>query len=87
MRGIMKVLFLSCKKATELIEKREVKSLSVKEWLQLKAHLWMCDACKVYEKYSRKINAVLKSWFEQSPLENQPVIPNPELKGRIMDKL
>jgi len=87
MRGIMKVLFLSCKKATTLIEKRQVASLSVKEWLQLKVHLGMCDACTIYEKYSKKINAVLQSWFERSPGEALPVIPNPELKERIMDKL
>jgi hypothetical protein len=83
----MKVLFLSCKKATELIEKREVRSLSVKEHLQLKVHLGMCDACAVYEKYSRKVNDLLKSWFGPSSEKELPVKQNPELKKRITGKL
>jgi hypothetical protein len=87
MKGIMKTLFLSCKKATELIAKREIQALSVKERLQLKSHLRMCDACNVYEKYSRSIDILLKSKFDQHSKEKFVVIQNPQLKKRISDKL
>lgn len=48
----MHKLFLSCLKATELIEKRLHFKLSVKERLQLKMHKMMCSACTNYENQS-----------------------------------
>ena len=48
-------MFLSCLKATELIEKRLHFSLSFKEKLQLKVHKMMCDACTNYDKQSSLI--------------------------------
>ncbi len=52
MKKLMHKLFLSCLKATELIEKRLHFKLSVKEKLQLKVHKMMCSACSNYEKQS-----------------------------------
>ena len=48
----MHILFLSCLKATELIEKKFHVKLSFKERLQLSLHKMMCDACATYEKQS-----------------------------------
>ncbi len=48
----MHLLFLSCLKATELIEKRIHFKLSAMEKLQLKLHKVMCEACTKYEKQS-----------------------------------
>ena len=52
MKKIMHILFLSCLRATELIEKKLHFKLSVKEKLQLEMHKMMCDACSRYEKQS-----------------------------------
>ena len=52
MKKLMHILFLSCLKATELIEKKLHFRLSWSEKLQLKAHKMMCDACSHYEKQS-----------------------------------
>ena len=52
MKKLMHRLFLSCLKATELIEKKIHFRLSGKEMLQLKIHKMMCDACSSYEKQS-----------------------------------
>jgi hypothetical protein len=52
MKNIMHLLFLSCIKATGLIEKSFHFDLSRKEKMQLKMHTMMCDACKRYEKQS-----------------------------------
>lgn len=43
---------LSCKKATELIEKRLVMKLSAIEQIQLKMHTAVCSQCSTYEKQS-----------------------------------
>jgi hypothetical protein len=52
MKKIMHLFFLSCLKATELIEKRVHFKLSAIEKLQLKLHKVMCEACTKYENQS-----------------------------------
>jgi hypothetical protein len=52
MKKIMHILFLSCLRATELIEKKLNLKLSVKEKIQLRTHKMMCNACSNYEKQS-----------------------------------
>lgn len=64
MKKIMHILFLSCMKATELIEKKMHFKLSRKEKLQLKAHKMMCDACSRYEKQSEVIEKGISSMEE-----------------------
>jgi len=54
-KKIMHYFFLSCLKATELIEKKLNYKLSIKEKLQLKMHKSMCKACTNYEKHSKYI--------------------------------
>ncbi len=53
------IIFLSCQKATELVEKKQIAGLSCKEKLQLGMHKAMCGACKSYEKQSRYIDILL----------------------------
>ena len=55
MKKLMHILFLSCLRATELIEKKFHVKLSFKEKLQLYLHKMMCDACSMYEKQSAAI--------------------------------
>jgi len=57
----MHILFLSCLKATELIEKKFHVKLSFKERLQLSLHTMMCDACSMYEKQSAIIEKGMES--------------------------
>ncbi len=52
MKKIVHILFISCLKATELIEKKFHFKLSIREKLQLKLHKMMCEACTKYEKHS-----------------------------------
>ena len=59
-KRIMRILFLSCLKATELIEKKLHFSLSRKERYQLKMHKMMCNACSQYERQTFFIDHNLK---------------------------
>jgi len=61
----MHILFLSCLKATELIEKKLLIKLSFKEKIQLSVHKAMCDACTNYEKQSTLIDTAMKHKIEQ----------------------
>ena len=77
---------LSCKKATELIEKKYVLALSLKEKVQLYMHKSMCDACTAYEKQSKKIDELLHNHIHSDP-DRGEVIHNNELKKKIISEL
>lgn len=74
MKKLMHILFLSCLKATELIEKKFRFKLTLKEKLQLKMHKMMCEACTKYEKQSsildKGISQMVKNNYSDSDLEN-----------------
>ncbi|MDF1517040.1 MAG: hypothetical protein P1P79_03765 [Lutibacter sp.] len=56
---MMNILMLSCKKATELIEKRLVAKLTSVEKIQLKMHTAVCSQCSDYENQSEIIEKCL----------------------------
>ncbi|MCT4581408.1 MAG: hypothetical protein N4A35_08335 [Flavobacteriales bacterium] len=56
---------MSCNKATLLIEKSKVISLSFKEILSLKMHLAMCSACSNYNKLSRQLDELFEKIGEE----------------------
>jgi hypothetical protein len=61
MKKLMNILMLSCRKATELIEKKLYFKLTKVESVQLVLHKSMCDACTAYEKQSIVLDKVLKN--------------------------
>ena len=74
MKRIMHILFLSCLKATELIEKKMHFKLSFIEKMKLKAHKMMCSSCTSYEKQSllieKGISKSQKKEFSEEELTN-----------------
>ncbi|MGC9375131.1 MAG: hypothetical protein ACP5DQ_08845 [Bacteroidales bacterium] len=64
MKKIMHILFLSCLKASELIEKKLHFHLSFKERLQLKLHKMMCTACTMYEKQSEILEKSIENQYK-----------------------
>ncbi len=83
MKKLFHFLFLSCDKATELVEKKLLHKLSIKEKLQLKVHMMMCDPCSTYEKQSTIIDEVL-SKEKSTECSKQDV---DRLKKSITEKL
>ncbi len=83
MKQIMHTLFLSCLKATELIEKKIHFRLSAREKLQLKMHKMMCDACSSYEKQSvfleKGISLMDKKEFSPDELKTLKLAINEKL--------
>lgn len=51
--AIFRFIYLSCKKATFLISKKEEGKLTPVEKLQLKMHLGICDFCTRFEKQTK----------------------------------
>lgn len=77
----MHVLFLSCLKATELIEKKFHFKLTLTEKIQLELHKMMCDACKTYEKQSSIIEEGIKGHPHSHKVDEE------QLKKQIQAKL
>lgn len=82
----MKILFLSCKKASELIDKKQHSPLGKKEHLQLYFHTQMCEACKAYEFQSSLIENTLQEHYKHASLQRQE-LGYEELKKKIKSKL
>ena len=55
----------SCKKASELVEKKIYFRLNLIEKIQLNLHTVMCDVCKCYKKKSENMDATLQKHFLQ----------------------
>jgi hypothetical protein len=83
MKKLMHTLFLSCLKATELIEKKLHFRLSGREKLQLKMHKLMCDACTSYEKQSLFLEKGI-SWHQRNDFSEDEL---KKLKVSISEKL
>jgi hypothetical protein len=84
MKKMMNLLMLSCKKATELIEKKSIFKLSFRENLQLQMHKSMCDACKSYEIQSQKIDSILKNQQLSDIYNTNTMFKNDKLKEKIL---
>jgi len=83
MKKLSHILFLSCLKATELVEKKLHFQLSARERLQLKMHKMMCTACTLYEKQS----TLLEKGISLSPKEDASPEDIRKLKLIISEKL
>ncbi len=85
MKKIMHLLFLSCLKATELIEKKMHFKLSFGERLQLSVHKSMCDACRNYEKQNYFIEKAVSNYKEVDP--KKLTVDLDPLKKSIIEKV
>ena len=57
----MNKIMLSCRKATELTEKKQEIKIANREKIQLFFHLKLCSGCCAYQKQSELISKALKS--------------------------
>lgn len=80
----MTYLFLTCKKSTELIEKRSLFGLKWFEKIQLMFHNMMCSACPQYEKQSALIDRIM----EKQEYGRQPIKPlDDQFKEQLKEKI
>lgn len=68
----MNQLLISCKKATELVEKQKVTSLTFIEKGQLKMHLSLCKACHSYSLQS----SIIDSFIANRKSANSTIVKN-----------
>ena len=89
MKKLMNILMLSCKRSSELIEKKLFSKLTVIEKIQLTMHTSMCDACKSWEKQSEDLDHSLKNHFHNHPSkdDSDQVSLTEEAKEAIIRKV
>jgi hypothetical protein len=84
MKGIAATLFLSCRKAGELIEKSHQQPLHFHQKLQMHFHLKICDACKEYQRQS----LLLEKLFQKRMAEAEiPESDWEKFRDGILNKL
>jgi len=85
----IKKIAYNCKKATFLIEKKQVGSITIREKLELKIHLAGCSVCRIFEQQSIVINKLVHDLFHE-PKVNEFKLDDDfkrELQVRIEEKL
>ena len=87
MNTIMNTLMLSCRKASELIDKKSVVKLSVKENVQLHLHTSLCAGCKAYQKQSKVLDELLQKHISAADEITVPRIINNDLKKQIISRI
>jgi hypothetical protein len=81
MKKLMQKLFLSCLKATQLIEKKFYIKLNFSEKLQLRLHKTMCKACSNFDKQSILIENAFKNQIKPEKIDIENFII--EIKKKI----
>jgi hypothetical protein len=73
---------ISCKTAAEFVERKQEEKLGLKARFQLRIHLLLCKACKLYEQSSKQIDQMLKKYYEKKDAHNEEDIN--KLKENIL---
>jgi hypothetical protein len=84
MSTFTRIIWSSCVKVTELVEKKTVAPLTLKEKTQFYLHLRICDSCSKYVKQSKFMDEALEKMLREKSEESADIKSNPELKERLL---
>jgi hypothetical protein len=76
----LKKIAYDCRKATLLIEKRQMAKLTLQERAELTIHLTRCSVCRLYQQQSIAINAMIRKLFSSTAT-------SPRLRADYKDSL
>ena len=85
MSALKKIIY-NCRQATLLLEKREFVSLSFRETMELRIHLYGCSVCKLYGKQTQMINSMVQQLFKTTEYKLDDSFKQ-ELQERIEQEL
>lgn len=81
----LKKIAYNCKKATFLIEKKQVSGITPREKLELKIHLAGCSVCRIFEQQSFNINRLVKELFQGA--KNNEIKLDDSFKTDLQDRI
>lgn len=59
-------IFYNCKKATFLIDKRNLEGISPLQQIELRLHLLGCSVCRLYQSQSRMVDQMVRDFYTNS---------------------
>ena len=62
----LKKIIHNCKKATYLIDKREMGRITLREHIELRIHLVGCSFCRLYGRQTKAINEMVRQLFNSA---------------------
>ncbi len=80
MKGVMKILMLSCKEAAALSSKKSFEPLTFKESLQFKMHTSVCKACKAFSKQNELLDSAIEKALNKDRIETIQLSDNQRVK-------
>ncbi|MEX2591996.1 MAG: hypothetical protein WD426_04425 [Anditalea sp.] len=83
----MDKISLSCKKATSLIEKKNLFPLTGKEKMQLWMHNSMCGACRAYQKQSKTLDKMVSLWYSTRSKDKNNDQLSDQVKEALLNKI
>ena len=86
MNHLKKVIY-NCKQATLLIEKRQIRSLSFRETIELRIHLAGCSMCKLYNKQSQAIHQMVLQLFHDTEFQSSTLSLDDNFKKELQDRI
>ncbi|HVV55713.1 MAG TPA: hypothetical protein VHC47_10330 [Mucilaginibacter sp.] len=81
----LKKITHNCKQATYLIEKKLIGRLTLREHIFLKIHLFGCGVCRLYQKQTTRINAMIRQLF--SDVSKAEVKLDENFKKDLQDRI
>lgn len=86
LKKILHILFLPCKEATLLMEKRNAQKISAKENMRLSLHIAICKWCKVYNEKLILLDKIFRKTLTEKNTEiNESEIQ--DFKNKMIEKL
>lgn len=84
MNGLKKIVY-NCRKATFLIEKKQITPLNMRESLELKIHLAGCSICRIFQQQSILINKMVHQLFTAS--KHQELKLDDDFKKKLQERI
>jgi len=81
----LKNMIYNCRKATFLIEKKQLAALTLREQLELRIHLTGCSFCRLFQKQSIGINKMVYELFH--PAENREIRLDDDYKKKLQERI
>ncbi|PUV21753.1 hypothetical protein [Sphingobacterium athyrii] len=86
-RRLIHILFMPCRQATLLIEKRNAGSITSFQKIRLSAHLMICKWCNAYNRKINVMEDLMKKIFTQDAPEKFNKTDLQLFKDKLKEKL
>lgn len=80
----IKKIAYNCRKATFLIEKQQLSSITLKEKFELKIHLAGCSVCKIFQQQSILVNKMVSKHLAD---QYKDLVLGKDFKDKLQQKI